>query len=370
QRRGLLYAGTEHGIYVSFDDGDSWQSLRLNLPDTQVSDLVINGDDLVIATHGRSFWVLDNLDILRQVQPSVSASALHLFAPDEAVRPFRSADIDYYLQKPAGKLTLEILDAGGKVVRTFVGSPDEEKRNKEKEEEAPEFAPPRTTPPGRNQGTNRFTWDLRYPGATVFEGEILWGARAEQGPMAVPGNYQVRVSANGQSQTAPLVVKLDPREHVTQAQLQDQFDLASKVRDQVSEADEMVIRIRDLNRQAKERAAKANDTTVSSAAASLRDKLSTIEEEIYQVRNRANEDPLNFPIKLNNQIAALARTIETGDNPPTEQDYEVFRILTAHLEAVRVKFHQALAVDLAQFNELLTSHKLPLISGGTASDHQ
>lgn len=371
KRPGLLYAGTEHGIYVSFDDGDNWQALRLNLPDTQVSDLLVEGDDLVIATHGRSFWVLDNIDILRQLQPSITASAVHLFKPDDAIRSFRPAAVDYYLQKPADKVTVEILDAAGRSVRTFTGSADEEKkRTRNAENEDSEFGPPRAQPPGRKAGSNRFTWDLRYPGATVFEGEIMWGARAEQGPMAVPGSYQVRVTANGQSETQPLIVKLDPREHVTQTQLEEQFQLASKVRDQVSAADEMVIKIRQINKDAKERAAKANDAALSSAGASLRDRLSTIEEEIYQIRNRANEDPLNFPIKLNNQIAALARTIETGDNPPTAQDYEVFRVLTSRFEAVQAKFNEALQTDLARFNQLLASHKLAEIQPGVTSDQQ
>ncbi len=369
ERAGLLYAGTEHGIYVSFDDGQKWQSLRLNLPDTQVSDLVVEGDDLVIATHGRSFWVLNDLDTIRQWDPAISASAFHVFKPDDAVRSFRPAQVDYYLKKPADKVTVEILDASGKLVRTFVGSAEEEKKKKG-DDEASDFAPPRTVPPGRKAGANRFTWDLRYPGATVFEGEVMWGARAEQGPLAVPGNYQVRVSANGESQTQPLVVKLDPREHVTIAQVQDQFQLASRVRDQVSQADEMVIKIRAINKEAQERAGKAKDDAISSAGASLRDKLSTIEEEIYQVRNRANEDPLNFPIKLNNQIAALARSIETGDNPPTEQDYEVFRILTARLEAVEAKFNEALKVDLSRFNELLSSHHAAPIEASGTPDQQ
>ncbi len=371
ERKGLLYAGTEHGIYVSFDDGENWRSLRLNLPDTQVADLVIQGDDLVIATHGRSFWVLDNIDVLRQLEPSLTASTLHLFKPDDAVRSFRPADIDYYLQKPADKVTVDILDSSGKVVRTFSGSADEEKRTAHKaENDDSEFGPPRTPPPGRKAGTNRFTWDLRYSGATVFEGEVLWGARAEQGPMAVPGNYQVRLTASGQSQTQPLVVKLDPREHVTQAQLEEQFKLASQVRDQVSQADEMVIKIRAINKEAKDAADKAKNSDISAAGATLRDKLSTIEEEIYQVRNRANEDPLNFPIKLNNQIAALARTIETGDNPPTDQDYEIFRILTARFEAVQAKFSDALKTDLAHFNEVLASHKVTEIHAGGTLDHQ
>ncbi len=372
KRAGLLYAGTEHGIYVSFDDGANWQSLRLNLPDTQVADLTIQGDDLVVATHGRSFWVLDDLDILRQLQPDLSASALHLFTPDGAVRSLHPAAIDYYLQKQADKVTVDILDSAGKLVRSFTGSADEDKRRNRAnaENEDSEFGPPRAQPPGRKAGTNRFTWDLRYPGATVFEGEIMWGARAEQGPLAVPGKYQVRVTADGHSQTEPFTVVLDSREHVTQAQLEAQFKLASQVRDEVSKADEMVIQIRKINKDAKERADQAKDETISAAGASLRDRFSTLEEEIYQVHNRANEDPLNFPIKLNNIIAALARSIETGDNPPTDQDYEVFRILTGRLNEVEAKFNNLIQKDLAHFNQLLAAHKLPEIQSSANYDHQ
>jgi hypothetical protein len=143
---------------------------------------------------------------------------------------------------------------------------------------------------------------------------------------------------------------------VTVAQLQEQFRFASQVRDQVSQADEMVIAIRKINKEAKERAERVKDESVVSAGASLRDKLSTLEEEIYQVRNRANEDPLNFPIKLNNQIAALARAIETGDNPPTDQEYEVFKVLSARLETIVTRYQQALKNDLSRFNSLLVSH--------------
>ena len=359
---GLLYAGTEHGIYVSFNDGDNWQSLRLNMPDTQVADLLVENDDIVAATHGRSFYVLDDIDILRQVQPSISSSALYLFKPDDSVRSYHQAAIDYYLQKQANKVTVDILDSDGKVIRTFTATAEDEKKKKDTEEES-EFGPPRVKPPARNAGTNRFTWDLRYPGATVFEGLVMWGARAEFGPLAVPGPYQVRVTADGQSsQTQPFIVKLDPREHVTQAELEEQFTLASKIRDQVSKADEMVIKIRQINKEARERAEKAKNETITSAGASLRDKLSTIEEDIYQVRNRANEDPLNFPIKLNNQIAALERVVQTGDNPPTAQDYEVFKILTGRLEAIRARYDDALKVDLEHFNELLKSHELAEIN--------
>ena len=334
-RKGLLYAGTEHGIYVSFDDGDHWQSLRLNLPDTQVSDLILKDDDLVVATHGRSFWILDRVALLRQLEPSVTSASLHLFKPDPAIRSFRPAVLDYYLQKPPTSVKIEVIDASGKVIRSYTSTDEEDKKAKSKVDEDSDFGPPKTPPPGRVTGTNRFNWDLRYEGATVFEGEVMWGARAEQGPLAVPGNYQVRVTADGISAAQPLEVKLDPREHVTAQDLQKQFELSIKIRDQVSLCDEMVIAIR---KAAKDPAASPN----------LRDTLSTLEEEIYQVRNRANEDPLNFPIKINNQIAALARTVETGDNPPTAQDLEIYQLLSGKLAAIKTRFDHVLPGALAK----------------------
>jgi hypothetical protein len=289
---------------------------------------------------------------------------MHLFKPDDAIRTFRPAAIDYFLQKPANKVTVEILDASGKVVRTFTASAEDEKKAKKPEDEEAEFGPPRTPPPGRKAGTNRFTWDLRYPGATVFEGLVMWGARADMGPLAVPGSYQVRVTADGVSQTQPLTLKQDPREKVTMAELQQQFDLAVKVRDEVSLCDDMVIAIRKINKEAKERADKSKDEAVMEASASLRDELSTIEESVYQIRNRANEDPLNFPIKINNQIAALARIVETGDNEPTDQDYEIFKLLTQRLAVIQTKYDHAVKVDVPKFNDVLVKHKLAVISDG------
>jgi hypothetical protein len=261
------------------------------------------------------------------------------------------------------KVTIDILDAKGGVVRTFTGSAAADKPKGENAEEDDEGPPGQRSakPPSRKAGTNRFTWDLRYPGATVFEGMVLWGARAESGPLAVPGEYQVRVTANGQTQTQKLTLKMDPRENVTQEQLQAQFKLASDIRDEVSAANEIVIKIREFKKQAKARADDSKNPAVAEAGASLRDKLSTIEEQVYQVRNSANEDPLNFPIKLNNLIAALARSVETGDAPPTDQTYVVQRELSAQLSEIQVKFDDALKVDLDRFNTVLAEHKLAKI---------
>lgn len=368
KRPGLLYAGAEHGIYVSFDDGANWQSLSLNLPDTQVPDLVVEDNDLVIATHGRSFYILDDIGVLRQLTPEFASTDVHLFQPRTAIRPVTQAAIDYSLKKPAERVTVEILDAKGQVIRTFTGSTDDDKRTTGPGAGATEgesFGPPTARPPARKAGTNRLTWDLRYPGATVFEGMILWSARAEAGPLAPPGNYQVRLTANGQTQTQTFAIRRDPRlTNVTDTDLAEQFSLAMKVRDKTSEANEMVILIREIKKQIKDRSEKAKDQTVSDAGESLVKKLSAVEEDVYQVRNQSNQDPLNFPIKLNNQIAALRRSIETGDGRPTAQSYVVFKELSAQLDALQAKLNEIANSDLATLNKMLVDRKLDSIRTG------
>jgi hypothetical protein len=212
---------------------------------------------------------------------------------------------------------------------------------------------------------------LRYPGATVFDGMILWSARAESGPLAPPGNYQVRLTADGQTQTQSFAIKRDPRlASVNDADLAEQFSLAMKVRDKTSEANEMVILIREIKKQIKDRSEKAKDPTVSAAGEALAKKLSEVEESVYQVRNQSNQDPLNFPIKLNNQIAALRRSIETGDGRPTAQSYVVFKELSAQLDVFQARLNELVSKDLEQLNKSLIERKLEPIrlrgKGGAA----
>jgi len=371
KRQGTLYAGTEHGIYISFDNGENWQSLALNLPDTQVSDIVVEEHDLVIATHGRSFYVLEDIDVLRQTTPEIARSAIHLYQPREAIRSVNQAAIYYYLKQAAEKVTIEILDAKGQVVRTFTGTREEEKKAEARraEGQAPEESEsgfgqgkPRTRL--TNAALTRFAWDLRYAGATVFPGMILWGANAGQGPAAVPGTYQVRLTVGDHVETQRVAVKMDPRLiGVTEKDLQEQFDLAMKIRDKTSEANQAVILIRDMKKQAKERAEKARDSQVTSAVDALSKKLSDVEEEIYQVRNQSNQDPLNFPIKLNNRIAALRRSVETGDARPTSATYVVFRELSAELDAQLARLKGLVNGDLAELNRMLVEKKLEPIRG-------
>ncbi|HJZ99156.1 MAG TPA: hypothetical protein VKE70_21750 [Candidatus Solibacter sp.] len=367
-RRGLLFAGTEHGIYVSFDDGAQWQSISLNLPDTQVPDMVIEGNDLVIATHGRSFYVLDNIAPLRQLRPAVVSSNTYLFKPNTARKSVDQGRISYFLKQPAEKVQIDILDARGQVVRTYTGTTADDARGGRggragrggagAGDEAPaddegggggRFAAAQPVP--RKAGINNFSWDLRYPGAKGFEGMILWsGGRG--GPAAVPGAYTVRLSVNGQVLSERLNVEKDPRiDSVTIADLTEQFKLAMQVRDRTTEANEIVIAIRELKKQMAER--KKQNATVNFDA--FTKKLSAVEEEIYQVQNRSGQDPLNFPIKLNNKLSALERVIETGDGKPIAGAYTVFKELSDLLATQKTKFDAAVKTDLPALNQQLTT---------------
>jgi photosystem II stability/assembly factor-like uncharacterized protein len=376
KRQGLLYAGTEHGIYISFNNGENWQSLSLNLPDTQVSDIAVEDHDLVIATHGRSFYVLEDIDVLRQMTPEIARAAVHLYQPREATRSVNQAAIYYFLKEPAEKVTIEILDAKGLLVRTFTGTREEEKKaearrpetqTSEESESGFGQGPPRMRL--TNAGLTRFAWDLRYPGATVFPGMILWGANAGQGPMAVPGMYQVRLTVGDHVETRTFAVKIDPRLiGVTEKDLQEQFELAMKIRDKTSEANQAVIRIRDLKKQARERAEKAKDPQVTAAVDALTKKLSDVEEEIYQVRNQSNQDPLNFPIKLNNRIAALRRSVETGDARPTNASYVVLKELSAELDVQLARLAALVSGDVAEFNRMLVEKKLEPVRSEAKSE--
>jgi photosystem II stability/assembly factor-like uncharacterized protein len=374
-RKGLLFAGAEHGIYVSFDDGAQWQSLALNLPDTQVSDLVIEGNDLVIATHGRSFYILDGITPLRQLTPQMISENVHMFRPRAAVRNVGQARIDYYLKQAADKVQIDILDARGQVVRTYASSAEEEARGgrggrgaaggpsdaaAEEDDGGGGGRSGGAAPPvPRKAGLNHFAWDLRYPGAKGFEGMILWGARGGVGPAAVPGPYQVRLSVNGQVLTEKFNVEKDPRiDSVTIADLTEQFKLALQIRDKTTEANEMVIAIREFKRQMDDRLKQNQDAALKTALDRFRDQLTVVEEEVYQVRNRSGQDPLNFPIKLNNKLAALERVVETGDGKPILSAYTVFKELSDLLAVQKNKLDAVLKTDLPAVNKSLADQGL------------
>jgi hypothetical protein len=230
-RRGLLYAATQHGVYVSFNDGDRWEPLSLNLPDTQISDLIVEANSLVISTHGRGFYVLDDLAVLRPSGPAITAGDAYLFKPADAIRGAGGATIMYLLRKPAEKLTIDVIDGKGQLAQTIQGGVPGGRGGPGRGEagrgeggrgaagEVQEGAPStgsgqggggrgRGGPPTASMaaGLNRVAWNLSYPGATTFPGMVLWGATTN-GPAAVPGTYQVRLTVDGRTHTQPLVIK-------------------------------------------------------------------------------------------------------------------------------------------------------------------
>ncbi len=357
-RPGLLYAGTEHSVYVSDDDGAQWRSLAYNLPDTQVADIAVEKQDLVIATHGRSFYVLDNIGWLREQTPETKNKAAYLFQPGPATRNVDDGVIDYFLAKPADKVTIEVLDPSRKVIQTFVSAPPGEKAPAAEDNDERRGA---TKPPTTVPGINRFTWNLRYPGAFEFPGMILWGANAKQGPMAVPGVYEVRLTANGVTETRSLQVNKDPRVNSSQEDLQKQFDLASKLNKQLSQADMIVSQIRDVRKQiedrSKDNAALKDDTQWLTNAKTLMATLTAIEETVYQVQNRSDQDPLNFPIRLNNYIGALARSVMSGDAAPTAQAYVIEDELATRLAVQQQAFDDAIHNGLPTLNSALQQKK-------------
>ncbi len=375
KKRGLLYAGTEHGIYISFNDGATWQSLRLNLPVTPVHGIVSEERDLVIGTHGRGFYILDDINVLRQAAGDITASALHVFQPNNPLRGLdNNIAIDYFLGKDADEVKVEILDSSGKVLRSFTGTA----------KDAPPAqgvgpgggggggfggGPPRV---GTRKGMNRFTWDLRQEGAVVFPGMIMWAAQPQRGPASPPGKYTVRLTANGETKTRDFTVGLDPRlkaDGITEDYLHEQFKFSTQVRDRVTEANMAVIQIRGVRDQINERMKKVPErrrAEIQKLADGLLKPLAAVEEEVYQVRNRSGQDPLNYPIKLNNKIAALMGIIESADHRPTDQTYEVFKELSAELEKQLQQMNSTLKNELPRLNAALQREKVDAVDAEAA----
>ena len=352
-RPGLLFLGTEHGAYVSFNAGDNWQPLQLNLPDTPIRDLVVKNDDVVLGTHGRGFWILDDINPLRQLTPELMKQNVILFQPSDAIRGVYDASFQYYLNDKVDTVKLEILDANGNLVRKFVGTKTEEKPI------AGDFWGGGDSKPTAAVGLNTFRWNGRYEGATIFDAIIVWGARPQNGPEAPIGKYQIRFKAGSYSQTYSFTVKMNPNlKGVTEADLKETFDLAIKIRDRESAANEAVIRIRDLKKQIEERVKDVNDPTFSASAKELMAKITVIEEDLYQTKNRSGQDPLNFPIKLGNRLSALRRSLETGDGKPTEGVYKVFEELNKELEGHLGKLDTTLKTGIDAINPVLMNRQM------------
>ncbi len=380
-RKGLLYAGTETGVWVSFDDGLHWQTLQNNLPTTPIHDLIVHEDDLAVATHGRSFWVLDDLSPLRQMTPATPAEDAHLFTPAAGIRtrighssrrrysvgenPPEGAIIYYHLkEKPKDSAKLEILDAQGKAIRSYSSE-------KKKTDEAPsewehdedvEHIP-------AEAGLNLFAWDLRYETPAKIPASIYSNGRPI-GPLVLPGRYQARLTVAGKSSTAPLEVKMDPRVKESEADLRKQFELMLKLRDRQDEMNKVILAIRDLRTQLlafeKRLGGREDAKSLVSNSSDLRKKISAIEEELIQVNATASEDEANYPTRLNSKLGYLGQVVDSADAAPTAAELEVFAELDLELETQLVKWREVFSKDVPALNDTMQKNNIPLIAPAAA----
>jgi photosystem II stability/assembly factor-like uncharacterized protein len=376
-KKGLLYAGTETGVWVSFDDGAHWQPLQLNLPGTPIHDLIVHNDDLVVATHGRSFWVLDSIAPLRQLTAAVASEPAHLFAPATASRsrmghmqprrypigenPLEGAYIYYWLKEvPKEPAKLEFLDAQGKVIRKFTSEVKKKAEDKDEFDRDPEVE---HIP--AEAGLNRFVWDLRYEPPAKIPAAI-YDSGPPTGPLALPGVLQIRLTSAGKSYTAPLEIKMDPRVKTSADELRAQFDLLLKLRDREEEMNRAILAIRDLRNQLqsleKRLGAKEEAKTVTGSGAELRKKIAAIEEELIQVHATAQEDEANYPTKLNSKLAYLTGVVDSADAAPTEAELAVFAALDKQVEAQLATWREILSKDLPALNDSMRKANIPSVA--------
>ncbi|MGA8310611.1 MAG: YCF48-related protein, partial [Terriglobales bacterium] len=377
KRRGLLYAGTETGMYVSFNDGADWRSLQLNLPTTPIHDLTVKNDDLVVATHGRSFWILDDLSPLRQFKDDVANQGVYLYTPATAFRmhnieettkpvtagenPPPGAVIYYYVKEaPKSEVTIEILDATGNVARKYTSKktidPDEPRNPEDKKPEKQIKV---------EAGLNRFLWDLRYEAASRVPDYYLFEYKdGALGPLAVPGKYQVRLTVDGKSYNAPLELKLDPRLNVSQADLQKQFDLAIQIRDQISSVYNAVNQVQDVRAQVDGLKRRLPDSAkpLLTAATDLDQKLLSVRDDLIQAKVKANEDSLAYPQRVDSKLASVALVVSDGtDSAPTEAAIRQFAKLKQRADDVLARWAEIQRTDLPAFQKLAAGQDIQAI---------
>lgn len=383
KRKGLLFAGTETGVYLSVDDGGHWQPLKLNLPTVPIHDLEVHGDDLIAATHGRSFWVLDDITPLRQLDAVQANSEMVLYKPQAALRlhlptdierrgpvgdnPPPGAIIDYYFKSaPKDEVKLQIIysngkDADGKVVRSLSSK---EKKGDEQPPEWPDQVKEITTIPA-SAGMNRYAWNLRWEPPVKIPGAFYSGI-GPQGPLAQPGQYTVKITVGNQSQSQPLEIVMDPRvKGVSAEDLRKQFELAMQVRDANNDLHRAVNQVRTVRAEIKALQQRfENDAAMKpmlEQAAALDKKMTPVEEQLIQVNMKGSEANLAFPNMLNEQFDSFSSVVQAGDNAPSQQQYEAFKMLRERLDQQLAAWKQIMSTDVPAFNERMKNSNIPVL---------
>ncbi len=368
KRPGLLYAGTEYGMYISYNNGSNWEPFQLNLPTVPVTDLLIKNNDLVVATQGRSFWILDDLSVVQQFEQPILGKNMHAFVPAPVYRvasyggrgrnvggsfnmgsnPSNGVVVPFFVKtiSDSSKATVMIMDAAGKEIKTYaIDDKDNELEIKE--------------------GLNFFNWDLNYPeGEKPAEGLIIWN-RVRMVPVAPPGNYSVKIKVDQDSITIPVTVIADPNYTVSQQDYKAQFQFLIKARDKFSETMKALQTINDLRKQMKDYTGRLGEECpkeVKDLTKDLTKKLTDIETVLHQTKAKSGQDVLNYPIRLDDKLSSVYRVASVGNGAPTKQTLEAYEVVTAQIDEQIKQLKAIIEKDIPALNNLIREKTLPIIS--------
>ena len=362
-KEGLLYAGTESGMFISFDDGKLWSSFQLNLPLVPITDLTIKNNNLIAATQGRSIWLIDDLTPLHQMNDQVKNANFHLFKPLDSYRMGYSSwgssgnsgknhhngvkvfyNINQSLINDSASVSLEFYDSNKKLIKRFSS---DDKKNKLV----------------LNGKKNSFVWNMRYDDAKGFDGLIMWAASL-RGPKAAPGEYSVKLNVDKESIETNFTILKDPRSMSSNNDLKEQFDFLISIRDKINTIHKSIEEIRSTRNQLNNLKDKLdeNHTEINGMIDEINTKISKIEKNLYQTKNRSGQDPLNFPIRLNNKLAHLTSVASVGNYKPTDQMYNVRDELLILIDKELESWKNIKSTDLERLNTTIIKNNIQLIS--------
>ena len=366
KRKGLLYAGTERGMYISFDDGKNWQSFKQNLPIVPITDLTIKDDNLIAATQGRSLWIIDDLTPLHQLNESTLKKEIVLYKPKNAYnlsggngRTSRTAgtnhsggvSVNYYIKKVAEKdvVSISFFDSNDHLIKKYTTKPD-----KEKKEEKLKVA----------DGNNIFNWNMMHSGAESVKGMILWWASLS-GPMALPGNYKVELAVNDTKQTQRFNIIRNPASEATERDMKTQFDFINEINTKMTEIHKALKNVQKVRGQVGLLKKSIKDKETHKALLEYADTLvkdmTTIEETLYQTKSKSGQDPLNFPIRLNNKLAHLNSLTRIGNYAPTQQAFDFKNDIVKDIDIELKKLYSLFDARVKELNQKVKESNIDLI---------
>lgn len=366
KRKGLLYAGTERGMYVSFNDGKNWQKFQLNLPIVPITDLAVKNNNLIAATQGRSFWIIDDLTPLHQINTSLTKEPFFIYKPKQSYRMgggngakskrngtnyYGGVPINFYLKNFTKKdtVSLEFLDTAKNSIRLFSNYPNKEKKQGKLKVK---------------QGDNVFHWNMMYTGADRVKGMILWWASLN-GPMALPGNYTVKLTVNGVSKLQDFSILKKPTTHASDTDLKQQFDFINSINAKMTEIHKALKNVKKVKAQVKTLKKSIQNKKKHKAMLDFADalvkKMTVIENNLYQTKSKSNQDPLNFPIKLNNKLGHLNSLSRIGDYKPTDQAIAFKNEITKQIDIELYNLYQLFNKDVKELNQKVKNSQIDFI---------